>query len=69
VVTKTIRVAGMTCAHCASAVSAELGQIPGVVGVDVALATGVVTISSRHDVDDGAVRGAVDEAGYEVVER
>ena len=66
--TTTIHVAGMTCSHCVASVSTEIGRLPGVTGVDVELATGTVTIHSGDDLDDSAVRTAVDEAGYEVVE-
>jgi copper ion binding protein len=64
--TKTYTVTGMTCAHCVDAVSAEVGQIPGVTDVKVDLATGAVTVTSDQPADDTAVATAVDEAGYEV---
>jgi copper chaperone len=66
-VTTRYAVKGMTCEHCVSAVSAEVGRIDGVSGVDVDLATGAVTVTSAATLDDSAVREAVDEAGYEVV--
>lgn len=66
-VTTRYAVKGMTCEHCVSAVSAEVGRIEGVSGVDVDLATGAVTVTSADALDDSAVREAVDEAGYEIV--
>jgi copper chaperone len=65
--TKTYTVTGMTCSHCANAVSTEVGQIPSVTGVQVDLATGAVTVTSEQPLDDEAVRAAVDEAGYQLV--
>jgi copper chaperone len=62
-------VTGMTCGHCVSAVTAEVGRIEGVTEVDVDLATGAVTVSSTAALDDEAVREAVDEAGYELAAR
>jgi copper chaperone len=62
--TKTYAVTGMTCAHCVSAVSSEIRQIPGVTDVDVELNSGTVTVTSDQPVDDAAVAAAVDEAGY-----
>jgi copper chaperone len=59
-------VEGMTCAHCVSAVSSEIGQISGVTDVQVNLATGTVTVVSDSTPDDDAIRAAVEEAGYEV---
>jgi copper ion binding protein len=60
-------VKGMTCEHCVNAVSTEVGGLPGVSKVDVDLPTGAVTVTSELPLDTGAVRAAVDEAGYELV--
>ena len=60
-------VRGMTCGHCASAVTEEVTRIPGVTDVDVDVAAGRVTVRSTGPVTDEAVAAAVDEAGYEVV--
>lgn len=64
--TTAYTVQGMTCAHCVAAVSTEVGALPGVTGVGVDLATGTVTVTSEGPLDTEAVRGAVDEAGYEL---
>jgi copper chaperone len=61
-------VKGMTCGHCVSAVTSEVGAIDGVTDVKVDLVSGVVTVASTAPLDDKAVRDAVDEAGYEVVD-
>ena len=59
---------GMTCGHCVSAVSAEIGKLGGVENVAVDLATGQVTVTGAGYTDD-QVRAAVDEAGYELASR
>ncbi|CAA9485630.1 MAG: Copper(I) chaperone CopZ [uncultured Solirubrobacteraceae bacterium] len=59
-------VAGMTCGHCVAAVAEEVEQVPGVTGVSVELEGGRVRVEGAS-VDDGAVRAAVEEAGYTVV--
>ena len=64
--TKNYTVTGMTCAHCVSSVTEEVQEIPGVEGVDVVLETGSLTVTSTEPVDDGAVRAAVEEAGYQL---
>jgi copper chaperone len=64
--TATYTVVGMTCGHCVNSVTEEVGQVPGVSGVDVELATGGLTVTSDNGVDDAAVRAAVEEAGYQV---
>lgn len=60
-------VKGMTCGHCAGAVTEEISALPGVGKVDVALDTGKVTVTSEAALTEDAVREAVDEAGYELV--
>jgi copper ion binding protein len=65
--TATYTVTGMTCQHCVASVTEEIGEIAGVTGVDVDLASGAVTVTSQDAITDDAVRNAVAEAGYEVV--
>jgi copper chaperone len=65
--TTTYTVSGMTCGHCVSAVSSEIGQLDGVTDVQVDLASGAVTVTSEQPLDDAAVAASVDEAGYRVV--
>jgi len=67
--TSTYTVTGMTCGHCVASVSEEVGQIAGVAQVDVDLPTGTVTVTADDPVEDAAVRAAVAEAGYQVVDR
>jgi copper chaperone len=64
--TTTITVDGMTCGHCVNAVQTEVGKIDGVTDVNVDLASGQVTIVADPAPDAGALREAVEEAGYEI---
>jgi copper chaperone CopZ len=66
--TSTYTVIGMTCGHCVSSVSEEVGAIPGVEAVEVDLATGALNLTSDAPVDVAAVRAAVEEAGYVLAE-
>ena len=64
--TQTFRVTGMTCGHCAQAVTTELQAIDGVSAVDVDLVAGgasTVTVSSATPLDRAQVAVALDEAG------
>jgi copper chaperone len=64
-------VTGMTCEHCVAAVTSELSALPGVRSVDVDLVAGgasTVTVTSEGPLREDAVRDAVDEAGYELVD-
>ena len=64
--TITYAVEGMTCAHCATAVSGEVGRLAGVADVRVDVGRGTVTVAAETVPDSGAVRAAVEEAGYEL---
>jgi copper chaperone len=59
-------VPGMTCDHCVAAVSAEVGAVAGVTGVDVDLTTRLVRVHGSA-LDRAALVAAIDEAGYEAV--
>ena len=62
--TVTYTVPGMTCGHCKAAVTAEVTALSGVTGVVVDLATKRVEVVGV-DLDDAAIRAAIEEAGYE----
>ncbi|MYV98136.1 heavy-metal-associated domain-containing protein [Streptomyces sp. SID3343] len=66
--TATFTVSGMTCGHCVSSVTEEVSEVAGVTDVKVELASGLVTVTSAQPVSADAVRAAVVEAGYQVVE-
>ena len=64
--TQTFDVVGMTCGHCASAVTEELRALDGVSAVDVALVAGgtsTVTVSADRELQPAEVAAALDEAG------
>lgn len=65
--TATFTVQGMTCEHCARAVTSEVSKIAGVTDVSVDVQLGRVTISGDRQVDAATVSEAVEEAGYEVI--
>ena len=61
---KTVTIKGMMCAHCVSHVEKALTALGVQADVDLATGTAVVT----GDVSDDALRKAVTDAGYEVVD-
>ncbi len=65
--TETYTVTGMTCGHCVSSVTEEVGELPGVTDVAVDLASGRVTVTADTPLGVEKVRGAVEEAGYSLV--
>ncbi len=62
---KTYAVTGMTCGHCVSSVSREVGAVDGVESVAVDLASGRVTVTGAGYSDE-QIGAAVDEAGYQL---
>jgi copper chaperone len=55
----------MHCGRCEQAVKTELATVPGVRFVAVNLEDKVVAVEGE-ELDDGALRAAIDEAGYEI---
>jgi copper chaperone len=62
--TLTYSVPGMTCGHCVNAVTSELTAVAGVTDVSVDLTTKLVVVSGT-DLEDDALRAAIEEAGFE----
>lgn len=63
-VTSVYAVTGMTCGHCAGAVTEELESLDGVTAVHVDVAAGRVTVGSTGPLALSEVRAAIGEAGY-----
>jgi copper chaperone len=64
--TSTYAVTGMTCGHCAGAVTSELKTLEGVTDVAVELVAGgtsSVTVTSTQPLEETQVAAALDEAG------
>jgi copper chaperone CopZ len=57
----------MTCEHCVAAVTKALQSLPGVSGVRVDLANGLVSYQSARPVPSEEVARVITAAGYEVV--
>lgn len=56
----------MHCVHCERAVKEEVSAVAGVTSVDVDLTTKLVVVRGRQ-LDETAIRSAIDEAGYQAV--
>lgn len=64
-VSMRLKVSGMTCGHCVSAVTKAVRAVPAVEEVAVDLPTGTVTVTGNPD--PRAVREAIAEEGYEIL--
>lgn len=61
-------VRGMTCGHCADAVTRGLRRIDGVSTVEVDVASGRVLVGSTRELTTEEVDAAVIDAGFELAE-
>ena len=63
--TITYSVPGVSCAHCKHAIEDEVSRVAGVESVEVDVDGKTVTVTGEP-LDEAALVGAIDEAGYEV---
>ena len=62
--TVTYSVPAIHCAHCAMSIREEISEVEGVEVIDIDLDSKLVTVSG-DELDDTALRAAIEEAGYE----
>ena len=60
-----IKVNGMMCGHCEMHVKKALEAIEGIESVVASHEENLVTITNSKDIDEAAIKAAVEEAGYE----
>jgi len=58
----SLKITGMTCQHCVRAATEALQAVPGVVRVEVDLASGLAQV--QGSADQAALAAAVRAAGY-----
>ncbi len=63
---KTLSIEGMSCGHCVMHVKTALTGVGGVSSAEVDLAKKTAVVEGPA-LDDGALKAAVADAGYEVV--
>ena len=66
-ITKTIKVEGMSCIHCAKKVETALKEIKQVKSVKVLLEEKKVEIILREDIDTKILENAIEDLGYKVI--
>jgi copper chaperone CopZ len=64
---KLLKIEGMTCGHCVMHVQSALEAVPGVKSAKVDLLQRQAIVEGEQ-LDEQALRAAVSEAGYRVVE-
>ena len=66
--TRTVRVPNVSCQHCVHTIRMELGDLPGVVSVDVEVPTKLVTVTWKSPATWEQVTQLLAEIGYPVAE-
>lgn len=64
--TKNMKIEGMMCAHCQAHVKKALEAVSGVTAAEVSHEKGTAVVTLSADVDNAALKSAVEEAGYTV---
>lgn len=65
---ETLKVEGMSCAHCVNAVESSVGELQGVSSVKVDLASGQVEVNYDDSKTSlGQIQEMIEEQGYDVV--
>ena len=62
----TIKINGMSCNHCVTAVTKALSEIDGIKDVTVDLSTGEASFVEEKPVDMDIVKKIIEKAGYKV---
>ena len=62
-----VKVEGMSCQHCVKAVEGAAMSVKGVAGAKADLKSGAVTVEHDGTAEIGAIRGAIEDQGYDVV--
>lgn len=64
---KKLLIEGMSCGHCVKHVEEALKEIDGITSVVVSLEDKNAIIEGSSDVEEGKLKEALDDAGYELV--
>ena len=64
--TTVYAVSGMTCGHCKTTLTKAIGGMDHVLGVDVDVDAGLVTVTSAGDLDGTELAAVIDDAGYKL---
>lgn len=65
---KAIKITGMSCNHCAMAVTKALGALDGVENVKVDLNAGEASYDESRPVELTVLKAAIEKAGYQVAQ-
>lgn len=64
----TLKVEGMTCAHCVMTVKRAVMSVGGVEEADVSLKDGLVSVKAEDSTSEEELKKAIESAGYRVVD-
>jgi copper chaperone len=62
----TLKIDGMSCNHCVTAVEKALGAVEGITNVRVNLERGEAAFDTADALDPDAAEAAIEKAGYKI---
>ena len=65
--TKTVKIEGMMCKHCAAAVKGALEALPFIDSADVSFEAGTAVVALNAEIDADAVKKAIEDKDYTFV--
>ena len=65
---KTMKIEGMMCGHCSGRVKSTLEAMVQVDEATVSHETGTAVVKLNSEVDNAALKNAVEEQGYKVID-
>jgi copper chaperone CopZ len=66
--TEIIKVEGMSCEHCEKCVVAAVTAVPGVISASADAGNGTVRVETEDAGILGAVKAAIEDSGYDVIQ-
>ena len=64
---KVLNIKGMQCTGCENRVKNVLGTIDGIEEVVADFKTGIVEITSKHDISANLIKEKIEDLGFEVI--
>lgn len=65
---RIIKIEGLMCPHCEAHAKTALENIGGVTVLEISHKTGIANVEINDNVDDSALKNAIESQGYKVVE-
>jgi copper chaperone CopZ len=62
------KLSGLTCSACQKISEMKIGEIPGVISVNVSVATGEAKVEAEREINPAEIRYSLKDTHYQLVE-